>query len=243
VNEGGIAHVCLHSSEMLELLQRWHDAGGGANSPPVDLGTGFRYCYARDLEGHVWELEQLPRLPASHWPPGQVSWLAHASVAVADLDRAVAFYAGLLGGEVVRSRPLGGRPQIDELAALPDVQLAMAWLDAGNQQVELIHYLHPPTLAESPRRRLGAGGWIALVFEAEDVPAALARVRLFGGRVTDASNGAAEDTEGNALRFLERATLRAQGRAIEQMPDPTIRRRFAAARQAHLAGRSATGVA
>lgn len=231
VNVAGIAHICVQSTQLPELFARWRAAGGGANSEPVDLGTGYRYCYARDLEGHVCELEQLPALPPARWPAGEATWLAHASVAAADFDRLVDFYAALLGRTAVRSPVMGGRPAMDELAALPGVRLQMAWIDAGNQQIEVIHYLHPPTRQESPRRAAGAGGFVQLVFEVGDVPGALARVESAGGRVTDAAAGLATDPEGNAMRFLSGAQLHAEGRALADLPDPFIKARFERARR------------
>jgi glyoxylase I family protein len=60
----------------------------------------------------------------------QPTGVHHVSVNVADLDAALAFYAGTLGL----------RPREDR----PDLGIDGAWLDAGSQQVHLIAAPVPP---------------------------------------------------------------------------------------------------
>ena len=60
VAEAGIVHVCLQSVDMDNLYQNFARAGASFHAPPVDLGTGFLYSYARDAENNVVELEGVP---------------------------------------------------------------------------------------------------------------------------------------------------------------------------------------
>ena len=62
--------------------------------------------------------------------------LHHASVVVADLQRALAFYRGLLGLEVDESRP--------------DLGYTGAWLNVGEQQVHLLQLPNPDPVEGRP---------------------------------------------------------------------------------------------
>ncbi len=233
VSEAGITHICLQSPAVQPLRSAFEQAGAVFHSPLVDLGTGFLYTYARDIEHNVTELEGV----APVWADGQ-PWLAHVNVACADLGAQCDFYGALLGTRPVRSPRLHGNPLLDCIADLDAVELRMAWTATGNAQVELISYSAPAAAASnlpSSRRAPGAAGHAYLAFEVESLDAACAHVLACGGTVSAAPGPAAllavcADREGNALWLLESAGLVRAGSSFTQLTQPDIVARFNAAR-------------
>lgn len=234
VCEAGIAHLCLQTPAIGPLVQRLRAQGATLHSEPVDLGTGFLYCYVRDPEHNVIEVECV----APVWPDPR-PWLAHANIVTHDLRRLGGFYSAWLGVDAVRSPRLGDDPRLDAIADLPGVQLRAAWLDLGNAQLELMQYLAPATGPATGRRTAGAPGFAHLAFEVADLPLACARLEACGGQVDnlpapDAWQAWACDPDGNRLLLLD---LRAPGHTalrIQSLPEPHITQRFAAAREALL---------
>jgi predicted enzyme related to lactoylglutathione lyase len=232
VSEAGFTHLCLQSPAITALRSAHADAGATFHCPLIDLGTGFLYCYARDPEHNVIELEGV----APVWDDG-TAWIAHVNVACADLARQGAFYSALLGTPLARSPRLQGDPRLDQIADLPNVALRMAWVPAGNLQIELIHYGQPEAVATtnaSSRRAPGASGHAYVAFEVESLDVARDHLLHCGGSVIDApvSVGVvkAADTEGNALWLLDRAWLARHDATIDRLAQPDIAARFAAAR-------------
>jgi catechol 2,3-dioxygenase-like lactoylglutathione lyase family enzyme len=82
----------------------------------------------------------------------------HVSINVADIDRSLEFYTGVLG--------------LTKRSDRPDIGPG-AWLDAGSQQVHLIQASVPPNL----------GQHLALLVE--DLPAAIADLRASGIELSD----------------------------------------------------------
>jgi glyoxylase I family protein len=85
--------------------------------------------------------------------------LHHVSINVDDVDTAIDFYVGVLG--------------LEQRGDRPDFGFGGAWLDAGAQQVHLIHAQPPADL----------GQHFALTFE--DLEAEVARLRQLGHTVSD----------------------------------------------------------
>lgn len=232
VCEAGIAHVCLQTPDIHGVVGRMRAEGASLHAEPVDLGTGFLYCYARDAEHNVVEVECV----APDWPDAR-PWVAHANIVTHDLRALSAFYGNWLGRQPVRSPRLGDDPRLDAIAGLPAVQLRAAWLDVGNAQVELMQYLAPATGPVSGRRTPGVPGFAHLAFEVTNLPEACAHLVACGGQVEGALvPGAwqawARDLDGNRLLLLDlqdplRAALR-----IQSLPDPGITQRFASTRKA-----------
>jgi catechol 2,3-dioxygenase-like lactoylglutathione lyase family enzyme len=72
-----------------------------------------------------------------------VSRIDHVGITVSDVDRALAFYGGLLGLRVVADSTVTG-PDVAELLGVDSVQLRIADLDSGDGRiVELIQYVEP----------------------------------------------------------------------------------------------------
>ncbi|MEI7470061.1 MAG: VOC family protein, partial [Chloroflexota bacterium] len=123
VNEAGISHFCVQHQQMARLYDDCAAAGAQFHSAPVDLGTGWRYCYARDPEGNVIELEASPLAPL-----GQSPWAAHVAIVTPNIERLATFYHQLLGGARVGGRKIGPNPNLDLIAALPKVEVILTWL-------------------------------------------------------------------------------------------------------------------
>jgi catechol 2,3-dioxygenase-like lactoylglutathione lyase family enzyme len=72
-----------------------------------------------------------------------VTRIDHVGITVADLDRSLGFYRGLLGLRLVADTTVA-EPEVAELLGLESVQLRIADLDSGDGRiVELIQYLEP----------------------------------------------------------------------------------------------------
>lgn len=232
VNEAGIAHLCLQTPAIAPVVQGMQELGARLHSPPIDLGTGFLYCYARDPELNVIEVECV----APVWPDPR-PWVAHANIVTHDLQRLCGFYAALLGVDAVRSPRLRDDVRLDTIADLPGVQLRAAWLDAGNAQLELMQYLAPATPKETGRRTPGEPGYAHLAFEVSGLEEARAHLAACGGQL-DPKPAAlpwqawATDPDGNRLLLLDLQDSQLAPVRIQALADPWIAPRFAVARAA-----------
>lgn len=235
VSEAGIAHVCLQTPDIAQVVGRFKALGATLHNDPIDLGTGFLYCYARDPQANVIEIECVAPVWADPQP-----WLAHANIVTHDLPRLLDFYSRWLGTEAVRSPRLHNDTRLDRIADLADVQTRMAWLGAGNAQIELMHYLHPLTTAHTGRRAPGAPGYAYLAFEVTNLAQACEHLLASGGRldVEPASQpwqATGFDADGNRMLLLDLQAPEHQALRISALPDPDVTPRFAAARAALMA--------
>lgn len=234
VSEAGIAHLCLQTPAIGPTVQRMRALGASVHSEPVDLGTGFLYCYVRDPEHNVIEVECV----APVWPDPR-PWVAHANIVTHDLRRLGGFYGALLGVEPVRSPRLRDDPRLDAIADLPAVQVRAAWVGLANAQIELMQYLAPATAEATGRREPGAAGFAHLALEVGDLAAACAHLQACGGRVDERPPSQAwhawgRDPDGNRLLLLDLRGAPQAALRIQSMADPQITQRFAAAREAAL---------
>lgn len=96
----------------------------------------------------------------------------HLGMSVADLERSIAFYSGLLGFEVVFRSTVHDRDDIEAVVGMSDVHADIAFLDAGDTRLELWHYRtpagHPLSAAQVPADL----GLRHLALEVDDVAAA-----------------------------------------------------------------------
>ncbi len=220
VSQAGITHVCLQSPSMPWLHQRFASAGAGFHAPPVDLGTGFLYCYARDREGNVIELEGV----APVWDD-PAPWLAHVSITTPNLERLRDFYAAVFGQPAHTSPRLGPQRRLDAISGLQGTQLQMAWVPAGNMQIELIRYDVPATVAAQPPGDAEAPGYEHIALEVENLAAAVAHLLACGasaeGSVHGQHHALLRDPDGNRLLLLELVGADA-ALAIAALPQPSI---------------------
>ncbi len=228
VNEPGITHCCLQQRALEPLLARWEQLGGAPHATPLTLGTGLRYCYVRDAELRVFELEELP-----YAPPEQMPWVGHVGIASAQIERLASFYHEATGGERRGGGVVGPNPLLDRLAALAGVTAIPAWIVGGNISVEIWQYLTPPTV-ENRRATSGAPGYDHICFEVDDVPSELARlIQLGASAVHSPARHAAgviallRDPDGNPIELLAPAS---GAPSIAQLADPGVLSRMDARR-------------
>lgn len=229
VCEAGITHICLQTPSIDSVHSALFAAGASFHSDPIDLGTGYLYCYGRDREHNVIELECVAPVWSDPTP-----WLAHANIATADLDRLIDFYAALLGQTAVLSRRLRDDARLDAIADLTNVQLRMAWLPAGNVQIELMQYLEPATTQVTGRRSEGQTGYSHIAFEVTDLPRAVAHLQNIGGSASalpsDDWCARCKDPDGNSIWLIDLTHAGRDSASFQRLGEPRINQRFQSAR-------------
>jgi catechol 2,3-dioxygenase-like lactoylglutathione lyase family enzyme len=230
VSAAGITHLCFQHQSIEELFAGFTQAGAAPHAAPVALGTGYHYCYVRDAETNVLELEGNPVAPPPRGP-----WLSHVSLSTPDVDRLAGFYAGLLGRGIRSAGQFGPNPLIDRITRLDGTRVRVAWLDACNIGLEIMQYLNPPTLAERHERKVSAPGYSLVCFEVDDLASELKRleglgVRLLGPAICgeDGMIAFGRDPDGNLLKFVE-FTATSRSRSLDTLSDPAALHRADAA--------------
>jgi catechol 2,3-dioxygenase-like lactoylglutathione lyase family enzyme len=233
VSEAGITHVCLQTTDAVGLHQAFTKAGASFHCDLIDLGTGYLYCYARDLEANVTEIEGV----APVWNDTK-PWLAHVNLATSDFPKLLSFYAALLGTTAVRSPRLKDDPRLDAIADLANAELRMGWVPAGNMQIEVMQYYNPSTTVQTGRRDPGAAGYRYIALEVTNLTKAVEHLIGCGGahECTDPTglHATCRDPDGNELLLVQPDAQNRQPASIADLADPHITQRFATAREALL---------
>jgi catechol 2,3-dioxygenase-like lactoylglutathione lyase family enzyme len=141
--------------------------------------------------------------------------LHHVGITVADLERALDFYNGVLGLEL-RSEPspVFDHPALGPAVGVPGAALRQVNLALGDGTLELLEYTAPPSPIDAPlpQNALGAQH---VAFQVEDIHASVrelsARGVKFFGDVNAVDEGVLAgwrwvyfaDPEGNALELVE----------------------------------------
>jgi catechol 2,3-dioxygenase-like lactoylglutathione lyase family enzyme len=231
VAEAGIVHACLQSPSIEHLYGSFQKAGATFHAPPVDLGTGFLYSYARDNENNVMELEGVPPVWDDPTP-----WVAHVSLSSHDVDRLATFYANILGQTVAKSGHLGPHPNIDAVSGMSGTELRAAWIQAGNMQIEIIQYLQPATTRRLTTPSLVEYGYTYFCFEVLDATSALMRFTTMGATqsveqaaMSDTHHAFCADPDGNIILLLQ-LTEAQSAHSIAALPNPAICSQMAARR-------------
>jgi catechol 2,3-dioxygenase-like lactoylglutathione lyase family enzyme len=208
INRAGIRHFCIQNHSCAMLADAVATEGGTLIAAPLDLGTGNQYAYARDIEGNIMEIEGLPYAPV-----GEPTWLAHVALVTRDIDRAIAFYAGLLGTGLKNRGRFGPGVQFDRMGGLIDAQIEGAWLPAGNLQLEFWQFHAPPSPHEPGPRAPFDPGFSRLCLESDDLEADTARLVAHGGTLLTRSLESegmrsilGSDPEGNCIEIVELGT-------------------------------------
>ncbi len=119
----------------------------------------------------------------------QIERIAHASLIVADTERALAFYHGLLGLELDHERPDLGYPG--------------AWLAVDTQQIHLLELPNPDPVQGRPSH---GGRDRHVAFYIKDLEALRRRLEGAGIGYTLSRSGRqalfCRDPDGNALEFI-----------------------------------------
>jgi glyoxylase I family protein len=120
----------------------------------------------------------------------QIKSIQHCSTLIADTERALAFYVGVLGLPVNPSRP--------------DLGYAGAWLDVGQQQIHLLELPNPDPIEGRPQHG-GRDRHVALIVEDLDA----LRQALDNARIPYSLSKSGRkalfcrDPDSNALEFVE----------------------------------------
>ncbi len=205
LNQIGLRHFCAQSCDCEPLAQSVRANGGALIADPLDLGTGNQYAYTRDPEGNLMEIEGLPY--ASDDLP---TWIGHAAIVTADLDKAIAFYCTLLGSKLRSRAMVGPGPMPDRMSGFTDARLEGAWIPAGNMLIELWQF-HSPKSETRPRTpKLLDPGYSHIAFECTDIEEDAKRLIDLGAsrHSYDVSNNAFvsaffRDPEGGLIELIE----------------------------------------
>jgi glyoxylase I family protein len=103
--------------------------------------------------------------------------IEHPALSVADLDRSLAFYRGLLGCRLVRLIEPRDDPLLGTVAGLPGARARIAHLELGGVMLELFEYVEPcgrPIPADRTQADLGP---THVGFMSDDVRADYHRLR------------------------------------------------------------------
>ena len=123
-----------------------------------------------------------------------VTDLHHASVLVLDLERALAFYSGVLGLTIDEKRPDLGYPG--------------AWLNLGSNQIHLIRLPNPDPRVGRPSR-VGHDRHVAL--KTPDIEQLQSALQAAGISYARSSSGRralfCRDPDGNGLEFIDQSSL------------------------------------
>lgn len=221
----------MQAPEIDSLHRDFAQAGATFHAAPVDLGTGFLYCYSRDLETNVVELEGVPRLWDDPRP-----WLAHVSVSTPDIERLSSFYSAAFGHAAVRSPRLGPNSKLDQVAGLANVELKAAWVQSDNIQIELMQYFQPPTLPQVAVPLGSQAGYCYICLEVADAHDSLAHLISLGATQTlelsvlsTARRTFCADPDGNLILLLSLQPAEAKF-STANLQDPFIVSRMAAMR-------------
>lgn len=204
VHEAGIRHICVIAQDCQPVYEALLAAGATAHAPPSGLGTGALYCYLRDPEGNIVELEGAPWAEGMHETP----WYTHTAIVSADIKRLGAFYENLVGDTIYRSGAFGPDPKFDRVAGLAGIEFDGAWLRAANAQIELWRYRAPTTETVAPRV-FSAPGWSHICFECDNVESEYVRLSGLGVEfLGPPAEGAfsrfvfARDVDGNIVELM-----------------------------------------
>lgn len=205
----GITHVCFQSPDSKPIFPNFVAAGAKPLSRTGDLvqlrpDVPVKYGYMRDSDGTMIEIEQLmmDNLTFDHR-------MRHVAIAVADIDRAVAFYTALFGKPPRERRNNLVNKTLDTTANLDDLKLDVAWFNLGNLELEIWEYVNPPPTPPNSVRPLEAYGHNMIVFDTAEPAAALARVEVHGGQrvatpapMDDGQVAFGRDPDGNLIGFF-----------------------------------------
>jgi catechol 2,3-dioxygenase-like lactoylglutathione lyase family enzyme len=107
----------------------------------------------------------------------------HLNIVVADMERSLAFYVGLLGLRVTYEVELTGQ-WIEQVAGLPDVSARCVFVQpsGGGARFELLEYRTPPGISLPDDSITNTIGLRHVAFEVEDLDGLYQRLRDAGVR-------------------------------------------------------------
>jgi catechol 2,3-dioxygenase-like lactoylglutathione lyase family enzyme len=225
INALGIAHLCLQGRDGTALRSGMEAAGTDFFAPPVALGTGFTYAYARAADGRLLELEAAPKLPER-----PAAWLAHLAYVSENPDALSRFYAALLDAPLVVGGRFRDNPLMNRMAAVSNLDVEIWWVQSAPIGLEFFRY-HSPRPGSAGQ---GIAAYSHVGIEVPDLDDALHLLIAEGGqaegKVSDGADGRAawaRDPDGNRIRLIE---LRGSAPGVDTLPYSKILAEVAAAR-------------
>lgn len=205
VYRAGLRHVCIQAGDGNQLYDDFIGAGAKSHARPSGLGTGNLYCYVRDPEDNILELEGLPYAGAVTSPP----WFAHVALVTPNIQRLSAFYSLVTGAPVHQTGHFGPEAKYDVVAGLKDIVFDGAWVKAGPLTLEFWQY-HQPQTEPQPEANAAQFGWSHFALEVDDLDAEYQRLLAAGVQFHSApmSNRAvrfvyARDPDGGIFELLQ----------------------------------------
>jgi predicted enzyme related to lactoylglutathione lyase len=111
---------------------------------------------------------------------------SHIGICVSDVDKSMRFYSQALGFKVAESYDCGA--DSDGPMEISGVNCRAQYLRRDDGfSIELLHFQSPEGFGPRVRRPMNQYGVTHVAFFVEDLDAAMARVRQFGGAVRDST--------------------------------------------------------
>jgi catechol 2,3-dioxygenase-like lactoylglutathione lyase family enzyme len=205
VFQAGLRHICLQAVDGHALYESFMQAGAHSHHPPSGLGTGNLYCYIRDPERNIIELEGVPYASSIKSEP----WFAHVAIVTPDIVRLTDFYTLVTGNPVHSKGHFGPEAKFDVVAGLEGIVFDGAWIKAGGLTIEFWQY-HTPKTDPVPPVDASTHGWSHFALEVEDLDFEYARLCALGVafHTPPVSNGRARfvyarDPDGNIFELIE----------------------------------------
>lgn len=150
----------------------------------------------------------------------------HTSISTGNMDRALAFYEGLLGVEVLFTSDFSGE-EISAITALPAATGRVAMLRAANSHIELFEYATPEAAPNVADRPVCNHGLTHICFDVTDLPAEYERLKAAGVEFhcpptslgTSVRTTYARDPDGNVVELQEILTPKSR-MAIDHLHIP-----------------------
>ncbi len=136
----------------------------------------------------------------------------HTALSVPDMDKALDFYSGVLGFEVLMNFawPSGAKP-LDDLVGLPDSASKVAMLKLGDTKLEIFQYQNPEGKPQNADRPVCDHGIIHLCLAVSDIRDEYARLEAAGVRFNSEPIDMGKETcvygrdpFGNVLELIEK---------------------------------------
>ncbi len=136
----------------------------------------------------------------------------HTALSVPDMDKALDFYSGVLGFEVLMNFawPSGAKP-LDDLVGLPDSASKVAMLKLGDAKLEIFQYQNPEGKAQDADRPVCDHGIIHLCLAVSDIRDEYTRLEAAGVRFNSEPIDMGKETcvygrdpFGNVLELIEK---------------------------------------
>jgi catechol 2,3-dioxygenase-like lactoylglutathione lyase family enzyme len=109
--------------------------------------------------------------------------VAHIGITVRDMDKALAFYQGVLGMEKLGEETFSG-PAASRLTRIPGTVLRAAYLRGGigikGPPLELLHFVEPGSGGGTPYPRLNNPGITEVAFWVDDIEQVSADLKVKG---------------------------------------------------------------